>query len=99
MTRKTLTLSIHNREYYFGCDSSEEVTLRASAAYLNQKMDEIKEESKGVMGAERLLVMAALQMAGELTKKETDLEQQQQVKQRLKVICNKIDKVIQEVKT
>ena len=98
MSRKTVSITIHNRQYHLACDSSEEAGLRASAAYLDQKMDEIKEDSRGVMGAERLAIMAALQISRELVDKKSQISNQQMIKQRLQVICHHVEDVIKETK-
>ena len=99
MSKKTVTVKINHREYHFACDSSEEVGLRTSAEYLNNKMTEIKGDAKGVMGAERLSILAALQITRELVDKQQQEQVQDEVSKRLKKICEKVEKAIAESKT
>ncbi len=98
MTKKTVTVKINNREYYFGCDSNEESALRSSAEYLNNKMLKIKEETKDVMGAERLSILAALQITQELVEQQSQIQSKKELNQRLAKICQKVEKVIVQTK-
>ena len=97
MTKKTVTVRINNREYHFGCDSSEENALRASAEQLHNRMIKIKEETKGVMGAERLSILAALQVTQELMEQQNEMETQEILKNRLNKICQKVAKVVERI--
>lgn len=65
MTQETLTLTLLGREYRVACSTEEKEQLLASARYVDQRMSAIQASSK-VMGADRIAVMAALQIAQEL---------------------------------
>ena len=60
-----VTLSILGREYRLACAPEEKPALLQCAEYVDGKMQAIKDAGK-VMGADRIAVMAALQIAHEL---------------------------------
>ncbi|MGZ9074043.1 MAG: cell division protein ZapA [Rhodoplanes sp.] len=60
-----VTLSILGREYRLACAPEEKAALLQCAEYVDGKMQAIKDAGK-VMGADRIAVMAALQIAHEL---------------------------------
>src|SRR3989442_15205787 len=62
---KTIEVNLLGRTYRVACDDDEREALMQAVAYLDAKMNEIREAGKG-MGAERIAVMAALNVAHEL---------------------------------
>lgn len=60
-----ITLSILGREYRVACRPEERNELLACAHYVDQKMASIRDGGK-ILGADRIAVMAALQIAQEL---------------------------------
>jgi cell division protein ZapA len=60
-----LTVTILEREYRLACTPEEKESLLKCAAYLDGKMQTIRATGK-LMGADRIAVMAALQIAHEL---------------------------------
>jgi cell division protein ZapA len=60
-----LTVTILDREYRLACTPDEKDSLLKCAAYVDGKMQAIRTGGK-VMGADRIAVMAALQVAHEL---------------------------------
>jgi len=62
---KTIEVSLLGRTYRVACDDGEREALMQAVAYLDGKMNEIRKAGK-VMGAERIAVMAALNVAHEL---------------------------------
>jgi len=60
-----LTVTILDREYRLSCSDDEKDALLNSAQYVDGKMQVIRDACK-VMGADRIAVMAALQIAHEL---------------------------------
>ncbi len=60
-----LTVTILEREYRLACTPDEKDSLLKCATYVDSKMQAIRTAGK-VMGADRLAVMAALQIAHEL---------------------------------
>ena len=64
-TPKTVEVSLLGRTYRVACADGEREALMQAVAYLDGKMNEIRRAGK-VMGAERIAVMAALNVAHEL---------------------------------
>ena len=62
---KTVEVNLLGRSYRVACDDHEREALMQAVAYLDAKMNEIRKGGK-VMGAERIAVMAALNVAHEL---------------------------------
>jgi len=65
MAQESLTLTIFGRDYRIACAPEERADLIACARYVDARMNDIREAGK-VMGADRVAVMAALQIAQEL---------------------------------
>ena len=61
----TVTVRIMAREYTVACPPDEHEALVASADYLNERMTAIRRRGKA-LGAERIAVMTALNIAREL---------------------------------
>ena len=62
---KTIEISLLGRSYRIACEEGERDALMQAVAYLDGKMGEIKKGGK-VNGADRIAVMAALNIAHEL---------------------------------
>ena len=62
---KTVEVTLLGRSYRVACEDHEREALLQAVAYLDAKMNEIRKNGK-VMGAERIAVMAALNVAHEL---------------------------------
>jgi cell division protein ZapA len=60
-----LTVTILDRDYRLACTPDERESLLKCAAFVDGKMQSIRASGK-VMGADRIAVMAALQIAHEL---------------------------------
>ena len=61
----SLELSILGRSYRVACKPEERTDLIACARYVDQKMEAIRASGK-VLGADRIAVMAALQITQEM---------------------------------
>jgi cell division protein ZapA len=61
----TVTVKIMAREYAVQCAPAEHEALVASAEFLNERMSAIKKRGRA-LGAEKIAVMAALNLAREL---------------------------------
>ena len=68
---QTVTVQILDKEYHIACPASESINLERAAEYLDKKMREIRRSGK-VIGAERIAVMAALNITHELHTKQSD---------------------------
>jgi cell division protein ZapA len=62
---RSIEIHILGRAYKVACSREEETALIAAADFLDGKMREIRENSK-VIGAERIAIMAGLNLAHEL---------------------------------
>jgi cell division protein ZapA len=62
---KTIEVTLLGRTYRVACGDGEYEALMQAVAYLDGKMNDIRKNGK-VMGAERIAVMAALNVAHEL---------------------------------
>jgi cell division protein ZapA len=62
-----VSIQILDKEYLIACPPEEREDLQAAAVYLNARLREIREGGK-VIGSDRLVMMAALNMANELSK-------------------------------
>ena len=62
---KTLDVTLLGRSYRVACNDEERDALLKAVAYLEGKMNDIKDSGK-VAGTERVAVMAALNIAHEL---------------------------------
>ena len=60
-----LDIKIMGRDYKVACKESERAELLEAVAFLNTRMHEIKDGRK-ITGADRIAVMAALNLANEL---------------------------------
>ena len=88
---KTIEISILGRSYKIACEDGERDALLEAVAYLDGKMAEIKNAGK-VSGADRIAVMAALNIAHEfLTVKLGNGFDIGQAKRRISQIEAKLD--------
>ena len=60
-----VTVRIMDKEYRIGCKDGEQEGLLRTAQYVDQQMREIRQSGR-VIGADRIAVMAALNIAHEL---------------------------------
>jgi len=60
-----VTVVILDKEYLISCEENEREQLHTAVAFVNSKMLELKNNGN-VIGAERIAVMAALNIANEL---------------------------------
>jgi cell division protein ZapA len=91
---KTIEVTLLGRTYRVACGDGEREALMQAVAYLDGKMNEIRKSGK-VMGAERIAVMAALNVAHELLSVKLgagfDLGQ---AKRRISALESKLDAAI-----
>lgn len=65
MAAEQLTVTILGREYRLSCRPQERSELLACAEYVDRKMAQVRDSGK-VLGADRIAVLVALQVAQEL---------------------------------
>ncbi len=71
----TVTVHILDKEYCIACPVDERANLESAARYLDGKMREIRSGGK-VIGADRIAVMAALNITHDLLHKQQRLDQE-----------------------
>ena len=91
---KTVEVTLLGRTYRVACADGEREALMQAVSYLDAKMNEIRKAGK-VMGAERIAVMAALNVAHELLSVRVGSGfDMGQVKRRLSDIESQLDSAI-----
>lgn len=90
-----VTLQILDKEYRIACPAEERDNLLASAQHLNEAIQDIRDSGKVVVGADRIIVMAALNITHELLQYRSHKESAaQSLGQRIKVLQHKVDGVL-----
>ena len=93
-----VTVRILEKEYFISCPQDERAALLDSAEYLNKKMREVRDTGK-VVGADRIAVIAALNMANELLRlRKQDAEIQGAVSGRVKNMRERVENVLQRTR-
>jgi cell division protein ZapA len=93
-----VTVRILEKEYFVSCPQDERADLLDSAEYLNKKMREIRDTGK-VVGADRIAVMAALNMASELLRlRKLDSDLQGNVSGRVKHLRERVEGALQRTR-
>ena len=88
---KPMRIHILDKEYLVACPDNEREALFASAELLTDKMKEIRDSGK-IVGADRIAVMAALNMAHELLEhKNLKDDYQHNISKRIRALQDKID--------
>jgi cell division protein ZapA len=93
-----VTVRILEKEYFISCPQDERAALLDSAEYLNKKMREVRDTGK-VVGADRIAVIAALNMANELLRlRKQDSEIQGAVSGRVKNMRERVENALQRTR-
>jgi cell division protein ZapA len=93
---KPVTVQILEKEYLVACKDEERDELLASAELLNKKMREIRDSGK-VIGADRIAVMAALNLAHELVQDQgRKFDYQQSMSNRIRDLQHRIETAIDQ---
>ena len=88
-----VTITIFGKEYRIACPPEERAQLEASALYLDKKMREIRDRSRGrTTGSDNITIMAALNITHELLQKECEaLPEKKYDSHRLKQLQAKVE--------
>ena len=93
-----INISILDKDYKVACPPGEQSALLESARFLDSKMREMR-DSGNVMGAERIAVITALNMANDLLKTgNMDKELGTELPPRLKDLESKISRVLEQAR-
>ncbi len=93
-----ISISILDKDYKVACPSGEQSALLESAKFLDHKMREVR-DSGNIMGAERIAVITALNMANDLLQ-TSNLDKQigRELPPRLKDLESKISRVLEQAR-
>jgi cell division protein ZapA len=86
-----ITVTILDREYQFTCEPGERNALREAAAFLDDRMREVKAAGK-LMALERIAVMTALNLSDELLRlRQYDEQRQDLIDKRIRSLNHQLD--------
>ncbi|MBG6615308.1 cell division protein ZapA [Pseudomonas aeruginosa] len=90
----TLTVQILDKEYCINCPDDERANLESAARYLDGKMREIRSSGK-VIGADRVAVMAALNITHDLLHRKERLDQKSSsTRERVRELLDRVDRAL-----
>ena len=92
----SLNITIMDKDYRVACPPEEQASLRASAEFLNDKLNEIRNRGS-VIGTERIAIMAALNLAHELLNCQEFEEGYNDLDSRVGNLQKKIDIALREI--
>jgi cell division protein ZapA len=92
-----VTVRILDKEYFVSCPQDERAALLDSTEYLNKKMREIRDTGK-VVGADRIAVIAALNMANELLRLRKNEGEMNAATGRVKHMRERVESALQRTR-
>ncbi|MCH2190069.1 MAG: cell division protein ZapA [Gammaproteobacteria bacterium] len=95
MSAKGVNISILGRDFSVACPDDEQDALLEAARYLDGNMKEIQKSGK-IIGADRVAIMAALNITNDLLKLQKATDGQSQVQERLATLQERIDAALRE---
>lgn len=91
-----VSVRILDKDYFVACPKEERNDLIDSATFLNTRMKEIRDTGK-VVGADRIAVMAALNIANEmLRQREHGHGSQAELATRVKLLRERVETALQK---
>jgi cell division protein ZapA len=91
--KKSVKVSIMQREFTVACRDDETEGLIEAAAYLDKQMRTISEGSQ-ILGTDRCAIMAGLNITHSLLQLRKTVTDQKNVDSRLKVLHDQVDKAV-----
>jgi cell division protein ZapA len=88
-----VSIRILDKEFLIACPPEQQVALMQSAELLNARLREIRQSGK-VVGLERMLVMAALNMANDLTQLRARDQQIEGGATRVRHVRERVEKMV-----
>lgn len=90
----TVTVHILDKEYCIACPQDERANLESAARYLDGKMREIRTSGK-VIGADRVAVMAALNITHDLLHKQERMDNEHSsTRERVRELLERVDRAL-----
>jgi cell division protein ZapA len=91
-----VSVRILDKDYFVACPKEERNDLIDSATFLNTRMKEIRDTGK-VVGADRIAVMAALNIANEmLRQREQGHGSQAELASRVRLLRERVESALQK---
>ncbi|MDY7218357.1 cell division protein ZapA [Denitrificimonas sp. JX-1] len=94
---ETVIVRILDKEYHIACPASESANLERAAIYLDTKMRDIRRTGK-VVGAERIAVMAALNITYALHRKEQEQASSDESSEQVQQLVSRVQHSLDETK-
>ena len=95
-SKKSVKVSIMQREFTVACPEEETDELVEAAAYLDKQMRNISDSGQ-VLGIDRCAIMAGLNITHSLLRLEKAVEQNEDATERLKNLHAQVDKFVSGV--
>ncbi|MEB0092794.1 cell division protein ZapA [Pseudomonas sp. CCI1.2] len=94
-SNNSVTVQILDKEYSIICPQEERTNLVSAAKYLDGKMREIRSSGK-VIGADRIAVMAALNITHDLLHKQDlpDVQTSESTREQVRDLLERVDLVL-----
>lgn len=91
-----LDIRIMDKDYRVACPQEQHASLRDSADFLNDRLNDIKNKGS-ILGTERIAVMAALNLAHELLSSQQSVTTFDDVDNRMLNLQKKIDIALHDI--
>ena len=92
----SLNITIMDKDYRVACPQDQHASLRESAEFLNNRLNEIKHKGS-IIGTERIAIMAALNLAHELLGSQESANLFNDADSRMLNLQKKIDIALREI--
>ncbi len=96
--KDSLDIRIMDKDYSVACPLEHQPLLKESAAFLNDRLNEIKRKGS-IIGAERIAVMAALNLAHELLDSQKNTNSYADMDKRMLNLQDRIDTTLSDIET
>lgn len=93
----SLNITIMDKDYRVACPQDQQASLRESAEFLNNRLNDIKTKGS-IIGTERIAIMAALNLAHELLGSQDSIEQLSDTDMRVQNLNKKIDIMLRDLR-
>jgi len=96
MGNNGLDIRIMDKDYRVACPPDQQASLKDSARFLNDRLNEIKRKGS-IIGTERIAIMAALNLAHELLGIQESAGDLENVDERMLNLQKKIDIALRDI--
>jgi len=96
MADNGLDIKIMDKDYRIACPQDQQASLKDSASFLNDRLNEIKRKGS-IIGTERIAIMVALNLAHELLGSQDSVGDFEDVDNRMLNLQKKIDIALRDI--